>query len=171
MVSRGRGTANGMQWARAIDGALRSLAHVWRWRNRRRIRPHNLKPPSRRKLLFELLEPRLLLSASPTAVATVTDGALAANLTSGADNVVFEKLGGDAASGYEIKVTLGSYDPETYAGVHSIIADGLGGDDSFFLVNVTDLVVSVEGGDGNDKLITPDGANVWTVSGANAGTL
>src|SRR6266850_6904874 len=53
-----------MSWARAIDGALRSLARAWSSRSRRRT-PHKVKPPSRRRLLFEMLEPRLLLSATP----------------------------------------------------------------------------------------------------------
>ena len=77
-----------MGWARAIDGALRSLARVWRFRTTPRRRPKH-KPPSRRRLLFEMLEPRLLLSASPAAVASVNDGVLVANLTEGADSVVF----------------------------------------------------------------------------------
>src|SRR5258706_324690 len=86
-----------MGWARAIDGALRSLARVWRFRTTPRRRPRH-KPPSRRRLLFEMPEPRLLLSASPTSVASVTGGVLVANLTEGADSVVFEKIRGNAGN-------------------------------------------------------------------------
>src|SRR5438105_13150535 len=161
-----------MRWARAIDGALRSLARAWHWHNRRRIRPHNLKPPSRRKLLFELLEPRVLLSASPTAVATVADGVLSAHLTDHDDQVLIPQLDGNATDGYQVKVTLGTFEAETFRGVHSIIADGLDGDDSFFLVDITaDVAVSVDGGAGNDALIADDRTNAWTVGASNAGTL
>ncbi len=139
-----------MGWARAIDGALRSLARVWRFRTTPRRRPRH-KPPSRRRLLFEMLEPRLLLSASPTSVASVTGGVLVANLTEGADSVVFEKIGGDADVGYSINVALGSYDAETYTAVRSIIADGLGGNDKFLLVGLpSDLPVTLSGGAGDD---------------------
>src|SRR5438552_14970582 len=137
-----------MSWARAIDGALRSLARVWPFRTTPRRRARH-KPPSRRRLLFETLEPRLLLSASPTPVAAVTDGVLVANLTEGADNVVIERTGGDADSGYSISVALGSYDAVTFEQVHSIIADGLGGNDKFLLVGLpSDLTVTLSGGAG-----------------------
>src|SRR5258706_9010364 len=139
-----------MGWARAIDGALRSLARVWRFRTTPRRRPRH-KPPSRRRLLFEMLEPRLLLSASPTSVASVTGGVLVANLTEGADSVVFENIGGDADVGYSISVALGSYDAETYTAVRSILADGLGGNDKFLLVGLpSDLPLTLSGGAGDD---------------------
>src|SRR5438552_8691039 len=139
-----------MSWARAIDGALRSLARVWRFRTTPRRRPKH-KPPSRRRLLFEMLEPRLLLSASPAAVASVNDGVLVANLTEGADSIVFDKVGGDADVGYSISVALGSYDAETYTTIRSIIAYGLGGNDKFLLVGLpADLSVTLRGGSGDD---------------------
>ena len=49
-----------------------------------RPRPAAIKPPFPRKVLFEMLEQRILLSASPTAT-TLTAGALYATFTSGND--------------------------------------------------------------------------------------
>src|SRR5207247_1686318 len=150
-AGRGGSTAR-MQWARAVDGALRSLSRVWRWHNRRRIRPHNLKPPSRKKLLFEMLEPRLLLSADPV-VSVSQGGVLSAQLTDGDDHVLVEKIGGNASDGYDVRVALTGYDAQIFSGVRSIIADGLDGDDSFMLVDITaDVAVSVAGGAGDDTL-------------------
>src|SRR5439155_10950777 len=110
-------------------------------------------------------------SASPTPVAAVTDGVLVANLTEGADNVVIEKTGGDTDSGYSISVALGSYDAVTFDQVHSIIADGLGGNDKFLLVGLpSDLTVTLSGGAGDDTYAFAQGSGGTVTLTDSSGT-
>ncbi len=129
-----------------------------------------VKPQLARKVLFETLEQRILLSASPTPLAGVTDGTLTTSLTDGDDNVLIEQIGPSATTGFDIQITVGDYDPEVYTGVDSIVVDGLEGDDTFEFVDIT-VDVDLTGGDGTDTLIGSNGSNTWTINDDNTGNL
>src|SRR3990172_2321603 len=124
--------------AKAISGywrdaqaALKSLASAWQRRQKGRPAPYRrseLEPPFRRKVLFEMLEQRILLSGSP--FAAVSAGVLSTNLDGANDDVVVQQLGETPGStGYDIRITVGALAPETYNSVSSIVVDGLGGND------------------------------------------
>ena len=131
-------------------------------------RPAQPQPKLGRKVLFESLEQRILLSADP--VAAITDGALDVDLTDSDDNVVIEQLGGNETDGYEIRITVGDRDPLDFTGVDTITVDGLEGDDTFEFINIT-VDVTVTGGEGSDTLLGPDGSNIWVINDDNTGSL
>jgi hypothetical protein len=121
-----------------------------------------VKPQLARKVLFETLEQRILLSASPTPLATVADGILNANLTDGDDNVLIEQIGGDEETGFDVRITVGDCDPEVYTGVGSIVVDGMDGNDTFEFVDIT-IDVNLIGGAGTDTLIGPNENSTWNI--------
>jgi Lipase len=130
----------------------------------------NLTPPLRRKVLFEALEARLLLSADPLA-SLASDGLLRLNLTDGDDQVVVRQVGEAGASGAILDLTRGAI-TERYgadgAGVREILAEGGGGDDTFRFLAVT-IAARIDGGAGSDWLLGPDGDTQWDVTGWNSG--
>ena len=130
----------------------------------------------RSMIALETLEPRLLLSGSPGALDV--NGVLTGNLTADADAVVVALSslnGGVAADGGLIIDLTVSGEMQTYGtaavGVQSILLNGLGGDDSFRVASALAKPITITGGDGIDTLFGTDQANLWIVSGANAGTL
>jgi hypothetical protein len=133
---------------RGADAAVRAMAASWFESAKKKFsspRPPVTRPPYPRSVLFESLEQRILLSASPTALAAVSaEGVFTANLSEADDQVLIESLGGNAASGYDIRITVGAWDAETYTGVKSILADGAGGTDTFEFVSV-DVPVDLMG--------------------------
>src|SRR5262245_20508725 len=108
-------------------------------------RPHRgrnsfeTKPPFRKKLLFESLEQRLLLSADPLGSVTAA-GVLRSELGNDADTVVVRQVGAAADGGVIIDLTAGSI-TERYGneevGLTGIELHGAGGDDSFELIGLT----------------------------------
>src|SRR6266508_2060452 len=128
-----------------------------------------LAPPFRRKILFEALEPRLLLSADLAYTAAMgvaldaelkvddIDGAAILRLIDNQSNAVLAEqlvdqdievsvLGGDASDRLEI-----GFDSATLAHQIHVNFDG--------------------GAGGVDELIGPDHANTWRLQAAGAGTL
>ena len=125
-----------------------------------------VQPPFRRKVLFEMLEQRILLSGDP--LASVTDGQLSAQFGDGADSVVMSQIGDAGEDGsIIIDMTYGGT-TQQYAGVRSIVLDGGAGDDSFQFMGVT-ADVHLFGGGGDDHLIGGLGNLEWTVDGVNQG--
>src|SRR5438067_4635358 len=129
-----------MRWARAVEGALEALARIWSRRSNRP--PHSrfkrVRPPHRRRVLFEMLEPRLLLSADPAIV--VTGNALDAQLTDGADQLAVTRLGTASDGGSIVNLSLGAWSQDygsADAGIASITLDGGGGDDSLQIIDLT----------------------------------
>ncbi|HYF20518.1 MAG TPA: LEPR-XLL domain-containing protein, partial [Ramlibacter sp.] len=130
----------------------------------RRDRPHRDSPPFRRKLVFEMLEQRLLLSADP--IGAVDDhGVLRPYLTEGADQVVISRTAAADDGGIIIDLTVGGL-TQTFGtqqvGITSVEVDGLGGDDRFVIVDL-DKPLTVSGGGGNDTLTVRSG-NTGSVS-------
>jgi hypothetical protein len=132
-------------------------------------RPVQPQPKLGRKVLFESLEQRILLSADP--VAAVTDGALDVDLTDSDDNVLIEQYDdGDETNGIDIRITIDDELLGEYHGVGSITVDGLDGDDTFEFVDIT-IGVTVTGGEGGDTLLGPDSSNAWVINDDNTGSL
>src|SRR4051794_38548978 len=109
----------------AVTGLLRSATSaVRRFVKRsgtanphRRARRQKQKPPFPRKVLIEMLEQRLLLSATPS-FAVSAGGTLDAQFTDAGDQVSFTQLaGGDTTAGFNIKVTLAGSADRTFSGV------------------------------------------------------
>src|SRR4051812_25374042 len=71
-------------------------------------------PHYRRRVLFEMLEQRVLLSGDP--LGAVSGGVLTAHLTDDADHVVVTQVGPSSGSGFSIDLTVGSV-TERYTGV------------------------------------------------------
>jgi hypothetical protein len=124
-------------------------------------------------LRFETLEPRLLLSADTGLANLSADAALSLNLTQGDDVVLVQEVGSAGDGGVIVDVSLGAF-TERYGsvgvGVRSILADGLGGDDTFrfHFVSVPTLVF---GGEGADMLIGPSSDARWEISGQDSGVV
>jgi hypothetical protein len=122
------------------------------------------KPPFRRKVLFETLEQRILLSGDPVG-AGFAGGVLNANFDSDSDRVLIETTGLSAGGGCDVRITHsadGGHGDEsyTYGGVTGIIADGGDGDDIFTIAsNTADfaLDIAITGGDGDDDIIVQNG--------------
>jgi hypothetical protein len=138
-------------------------------------RKKDSQPPSRRKILFEAMEPRVLLSGDPNG--TLAGGVLTGNLSSGADAVVVALSsinGGTAADGGLIIDLTVNGNLQTFGtaavGVQSIALDGLAGNDSFRIASVLTKPLTIHGGEDSDTLIGPDGTMAWTISGADAGS-
>jgi hypothetical protein len=167
------GSGSVAAWWHGTDAALKSLAGAWLRKAKLHFEPKTRaksKPPFRRTMLFEMLEQRILLSASLTPLADVSGGVLTTSLGADADHVLMEQIGGNATDGFDIRISVGAYDPETYSGVSSVVADGKGGDDSFKFVGVT-TPVSLTGGAGTDILLGSDTNNTWAIASSGAGTL
>jgi len=113
----------------------------------------NFIPPLRRKVLFEALENRLLLSADPLA-SLASDGLLSVDLTDGDDQVVVQQVGDAAGGGTILDLTRGAI-TERYgadgAGVSEISLLGRGGNDTFRFLGVT-IATRVDGGAGDDAI-------------------
>ena len=155
-----------------VHVARRMLSRVLRRPSRAPPRTRRIKPPFRRKLLFEMLEPRVLLSADPLASLDGA-GALTATLTQDADHVVVQQTGTAANGGVIVDITVGET-TETYGsaeeGILGITLEGLGGDDTFEFIDLT-ASVTLQGGEGSDSLIGPAAGAEWTIDGANAGSV
>ena len=65
--------------------------------------PPVLRRAAPRKVLFEPLEQRILLSSDP---GNLADGVLTKNLTAGDDDVLIEQTGDTLLGGYDIKITV-----------------------------------------------------------------
>src|SRR5262245_12790844 len=131
-------------------------------KNNRRRAPLNRQSSQRRKVQFEAMEPRVLLSADPV-------------ITLGTASVVeisqHDKLAADGGVIVDLKIngqltTLGG----EAAGIHSLTITGSAGDDSFEFLNPLSVGVSIDGGDGTDTLTGPSDARTWLITGANAGS-
>ena len=145
-----------MLWSGAIDAALSALSRMWRRPPQAPPRsPARLVPPYRRKLLFEMLEPRLLLSADP--VASVSAGVLSAQLSEGDDYVVVRQLDAAPGGGVIVDLTVGSW-TQTFGsldeGIVGIDLQGLGGLDTLKFIDLTTGL--------------PGDAD-WLIDGADAG--
>ena len=131
--------------------------------------PTEPKPQLGRKVLFESLEQRILLSADPVTAADA--GALDVDLTDGDDNVLIEQIDSDGDTfADDIRVTIGTGTPLVFTDIDSITVDGLEGDDTFEFVNIT-IDVTVTGGEGSDTLLGSDGSNLWVINDDNTGSL
>ncbi|MDB5862130.1 MAG: repeat-containing protein, partial [Ramlibacter sp.] len=127
-------------------------------------------PPCRRKVLFEMLEQRLLLSGDP--LASVQNGVLSAELTDGADTLVVRQVEQSLAGGVILDLTVGGVTSRfgTHAaGIDRIEVRGGKGDDSFRFVDIT-VDVDVRGDDGSDRLVGDQGGT-WTMDGLNRGSV
>ena len=131
--------------------------------------------PFRRKVRFESLEPRVLLSGDP--LASLTAGNLVVDLTSGNDIVVVNQVSGAANGGIvvDLTVTTGMNTVTTRygnaaVGVLGIELNGLGGDDAFTLMQTLAAPLTIDGGLGNDTILGPDDAVSWTIDGTDSGT-
>ena len=147
-----------MLWSGAIDAALSALSRMWRRPPQAPPRSRaRLVPPYRRKLLFEMLEPRLLLSADP--VASVSAGVLSAQLSEGDDYVVVRQLDAAPGGGVIVDLTVGSW-TQTFGsldeGIVGIDLQGLGGLDTLKFIDLTTGL--------------PGDAD-WLIDGADAGSV
>ncbi|MES2101762.1 MAG: LEPR-XLL domain-containing protein, partial [Pseudomonadota bacterium] len=161
-----------MSWFQ-LPSFLRSSRHSSRPATQRKPG----RPPFQKTLLFEAMEPRILLSGDPTttlgAAATVTftgatDDVVGIHLVSNAsDNggVVIDLTYIDDAS-VLTKVTLGN----AVVGVTSLEVFGGAGDDRFTADALgAGVLLTIHGDAGTDTLIGPDAATAWTINAANAG--
>ena len=84
------------------------------------------RPPFSRRVLFEALENRLLLSADPLATLGA-DGLLRLNLTAGDDAVIVAQAGGVVDGGVILDISrngIAERFGDSQAGVHAIFGDG-----------------------------------------------
>ncbi|MBC5783456.1 LEPR-XLL domain-containing protein, partial [Ramlibacter sp. USB13] len=159
----------------SLTGALRqvgaralSLSRIFHAR-KQRTHAARARPPFRRKVLFEMLEQRLLMSGDPLVAAQ--DGILTASLTDGADTLVVTQVGTSAGGGVIVDLTVGGVTNrwgDDSAGLSTIVVRGGEGDDSFRFVDVT-AGVDLLGGGGTDALEWDNGDATWTVNAAGAG--
>ncbi|HEU5283106.1 MAG TPA: LEPR-XLL domain-containing protein [Burkholderiales bacterium] len=136
------------------------------------LRRPGSRPAFRRKLLFEALENRLMMSADPLA-SLAADGLLRLNLTQDGDQVVVEQASVAADGGAILDVTRDGITErygDALAGVRELLGEGLGGDDSFSFVGLS-IAVRIDGGAGSDQLFGPAADAEWIVSGWNSGVV
>ena len=129
-------------------------------------------PPIRRKLMFEALEERLLLSGNPLATVSAA-GLLQAQFTTDADQVLVQQVGTAVDGGAIIDLSTTGL-TERYGsaatGIQGVDLKGLSGNDSFKLVGLT-VDAGIDGGEGSDTLNGQDADSTWDLAGTNAGTL
>jgi len=123
--------------------------------------------PFRRKMQFQPLEPRLLLSSDP--LGALTNGILSVRLTDAAESVVMTQLAGGVDGGVTIDLQVNGV-TERYTGVQGISVNAEGGDDTLRFVDVT-VALQVSGGAGNDTIVGSNSDNAWRITGTNAGML
>jgi len=167
------------RWSRDVmalwrDRALSSLARRFAWFSARRaalrraLRP---RPPHRRKVLFEMLEQRILLSGNP--LASLNAGVMTTQLGDDSDDVVVTQVGSASDGGVIVDLTVGGL-TERYGsadeGIFDIVADGAGGDDSFQFIDVT-ASVHLLGGEGSDTLFGPWADSSWLIDGQDSGVV
>jgi hypothetical protein len=150
---------------RRADAALGNVASAWRRSGNPRpasTRSQRVRPPFRRKVLFEMLEQRILLSGDPVS-GGVVGGTLNANFSELNDNVVITATGATAGGGYNVNIRYssgaGAQETYNYAGVTAIVVNAAGGDDSISLVSDTPdfaMNVTIVGGEGNDSILIDD---------------
>src|SRR5262245_12438185 len=129
-------------------------------------------PPARRKVLFEALENRLLLSADPLAT-LASDGVLAVQGSAGSDEVLVRRVGGAADGGEILDVQIGAFAQrfgDAAAGVKFILAQLGAGDDRIELRDVQSHAV-LDGGAGSDTLFGPTVDSEWSITGWDSGVV
>ncbi|MDB5856869.1 MAG: Hemolysin-type calcium-binding region, partial [Ramlibacter sp.] len=151
--------ARALSLTRVLPSKLRAI--------RRRARRHSIPPRFRRKVLFEMLEQRVLLSGDP--IGSLASGILTANLTDGVDRVVVTQIGASTA-GYTIDLRVGDTTTR-FQDVTSIVADGKDGDDTFEFIALSGVAATVTGGAGTDTLSAADATNLWVLASSNGGSL
>src|SRR5687768_11704180 len=144
-----------------------SLAELFYRKNPRRPeRAHQRSTQRRRRRMsFEPLEPRVLLSGDP--FATLLDGVLTLTLTENADWLTIAHTGVGATgenvsiSGMRFDPTLGAVVLQTdnFSNVTSIIGHAGGGDDRIELLSGVTTGAALFGGAGDDTLIGGTGAD------------
>ena len=139
------------------------------WRQGKKALAKTNKPLQSRGLLFEALEPRVLMSGDT--IGNLVDGALAGILTGSNDAVVVEMAGVADDGGLIIDLTVNSVTEQfgsSTVGVKSIVLDGLGGDDQITVNQALAIDLNITGGSGNDTLIGPAEGAEWTIDGVTA---
>ena len=156
-----------MNWLRQLSsrinqslGARRAMAH-------RALRDR--KAPMR----LEALEPRVLLSADPTA--SITNGVLTATFT-GDDDVVDIRLASTAASGNGGVVVNLHYNGADHTfgdatnGITSVLLDTGAGNDTIRLVDPLQVPLTLAGGAGDDMLQGADESTQWLLDAVGGGS-
>ena len=139
------------------------------------------RPPFQKKVLFEAMEPRLLLSGDPTigvaagihtvTFAGTTDDVVGVHLVSTVAStnggVIVDLTYFDNSATPILKtLTLGT----AADGVLGLVLDTGDGNDSVRLLDELAIPVTVMGGAGTDTLTGPDTATQWTFTGIDEGT-
>jgi hypothetical protein len=124
--------------------------------------------PRHRPILFEPLEPRLLLDASPL---LFNMAALQPGL---AHEVTLRVI--DDAGTLTVQVVDGSNAVQASQALADTSAVAITGDnaaDDTLIIDASapPLPISFTGGDGSDRLVGPNLASTWNVTAANAGTV
>lgn len=129
-------------------------------------------PPFRRRVLFEALEARVLLSADAVGALDAT-GQLDVALDDAGRDVTIRHLGDSARGGAKVRVEMGAsfwdYGDDS-AGVQRIVVTGGAGDDRFDVAGAGVAVV-VDGKGGTDSLTGPAADSRWLITGADSGSV
>lgn len=135
-------------------------------------RPASTQPPFPRRVLFEALEPRLLLSADAIGALDAA-GRLDVVLDDTGQEVTIRRLGDAAQGGARVRVEMGAsfWDfGDEGAGVHRVVVTGGAGDDRFDVTSAG-VEVLVDGRGGSDALVGPSADSRWLITGADRGSV
>jgi hypothetical protein len=152
----------------ALYGVLQQAIAGWGAGSReQKSRPAAIRP--RQAFGLEVLEPRVLLSATPTLDAA---GVLTVLGDAGADSVLIEQTASAADGTVTISLTFdGAPTAATFSGVASLMVDTAGGDDSVRLASRLTVAATLDGGSGSNTLAGPDADTNWSLAGNGSGTV